>query len=131
MLPLNSRVSRYALRALLCIASGEVRAGRIARAGGAPPAFLRKYAPRLARQGILRERRGAGAYRLARPPARITLLEVVEAVGGPVRGDAARDTGIGDPAVVARLQAVCEDVAKRTRALLARTTLADLMPGDE
>jgi Rrf2 family protein len=66
-----------------------------------------------------------GGYRLARPAARITLLEVVEAVDGPIRGEAPLASRSPDP-LDARLQEVCEEVAGLVRRRLGRVRLADL-----
>ncbi|HEX9015240.1 MAG TPA: Rrf2 family transcriptional regulator, partial [Chloroflexota bacterium] len=47
--------------------------------------FLAKIVPALARAGLLRSYRGSGGgIALGRPPEQITLLDVVEAVDGPI-----------------------------------------------
>jgi hypothetical protein len=57
-----------------------------------------------------------------------TLLEVVEAVGGPLRG-VARPVGKEGAALGRRLQAVCQAVAAVVRERLAAVTLAELAKG--
>lgn len=48
-----------------------------------PPAYLAKQLARLVRAGILSGTTGPrGGFRLGRPPARITVLDVVEAIEG-------------------------------------------------
>jgi Rrf2 family protein len=50
-----------------------------------PETFLRKIVARLARAGLVRSSRGVGGgVALARPAERITLLEVVEQIEGPL-----------------------------------------------
>lgn len=50
-----------------------------------PIRFLLKIMPSLIRAGIIRSQRGiGGGYALARDPKNITLLDVVEAVEGPI-----------------------------------------------
>jgi Rrf2 family protein len=119
----------YALRALVYLArhreGGFVRVEEIA---GAPSeGFLRKSLKPLVSAGVLRSARGPhGGFRLARPARSITLLEVVEAVEGPVRGEAPGTRGRGHARLDARLQAVCEGVAEVVRRRLGKVSVADL-----
>ena len=56
-------------------------ASRLAEFHGVPPAYLAKHLQALSRVGIVESAPGPrGGYRLARRPADITVLEVVEAV---------------------------------------------------
>ncbi|HZY84455.1 MAG TPA: Rrf2 family transcriptional regulator [Gemmataceae bacterium] len=119
----------YALRALEYLAErGDGRpatARKIAEARGAPKRFLLRPLKALVSAGLLRSAAGpAGGYRLGRPVSRITLLEVVEAVDGPVRGDAPR-VGEGG-GLDSRLGAVCERVAEEVRRRLGQVRLSDL-----
>lgn len=68
-------------------APGEVvTAQEIARREKVPLRFLLKIMRSLVDAGIVKSVRGVtGGYALARPPGKITLLDVVEAVEGPVR----------------------------------------------
>lgn len=76
----------YALRAVLEVAERtSAPVAEIARRRRVPPAFLAKVVRDLVRAGILRSTRGpGGGLTLGRPSARLTLLEVLEAVDGPV-----------------------------------------------
>lgn len=50
-----------------------------------PPSTVRKLLKQLASHGLLQSCRGQhGGYRLARPPARISLADVIEALEGPL-----------------------------------------------
>ncbi len=79
----------YAMRTVLelalhadeeCIASSE-----IARQQCIPAPFLAKIVARLAAAGIVTTQRGVnGGIRLTRPANEITLLDVVEAIDGPI-----------------------------------------------
>ncbi|GBE22406.1 HTH-type transcriptional repressor NsrR [bacterium BMS3Bbin01] len=75
----------YALRCVLEIARrGRAGTGEIAEAQGVPASFLGKIVSALARAGIVTTRRGVGGgVMLARAPASITVLEVIEAIQGP------------------------------------------------
>src|SRR5262245_49653315 len=58
-------------------------ASKLAEFHGVPSAYMAKHLQALARAGLLETVKGPrGGYRLARPPAEITLLEVVEAIDG-------------------------------------------------
>ena len=58
-------------------------ASRLAEFHGVPAAYLAKHLQSLSRAGIVEAEAGPrGGYRLARPPAEVTLLDVVEAVEG-------------------------------------------------
>lgn len=86
---LLSRGGDYAIRAMVDLASrpGEERTitQGIADRQQIPPAFLSKVLAGLTQAGLVRTHRGAaGGVGLARPPEEISLLEVVEAVQGPI-----------------------------------------------
>ena len=58
-------------------------AARLAEFHGVPAAYLAKHLQALSRGGILESVQGPrGGYRLARPAAQITVLDVVEAIDG-------------------------------------------------
>ena len=83
-----SQTAEYALRAVTFLAGKPDEAApipRIAEATQVPAHYLAKIMQDLARLGVITSRRGVkGGYTLARPPAEVTLLEVVQAVD-PVR----------------------------------------------
>ena len=59
-------------------------------------------------------------------PAKISVLEVVEAVDGPLRG-AAPTVGTGDAAALdQRLDAECQKVAELVRGQLGKISIKDL-----
>ncbi len=85
-----TRQADYAVRAVLHLA----RAGNaersatstIAKEQNIPPSFLAKIISQLSISGLLHTSRGArGGVTLARDPKDITLLEVVEAIDGPIQ----------------------------------------------
>src|SRR2546425_7602047 len=86
-----TRASSYALHAVVYMAAQKqtkpIASHNIARARGIPERFLLKVLKPLADRRILISMKGPnGGYRLARPAEKITLLEIVEAVDGPNRG---------------------------------------------
>lgn len=80
----------YAVRAMLALARGSgnglLSARRISDAMVIPVRFLPQVLGDLQRAGLVEAAPGrAGGYRLARPAAEVTLLDVVEAVEGDSR----------------------------------------------
>jgi Rrf2 family protein len=84
-----TRQADYAIRAILYLAEHEQN-GRsptnvIAEAKHIPPSFLAKIISQLSVAGLVNTSRGArGGVTLARPSNEITLLEVIEAIDGPI-----------------------------------------------
>lgn len=84
-----TRQADYAVRAVLYLAKiGEDRraaTNRIAQEQQIPPSFLAKIVSQLSVAGLLQTSRGArGGVSLARAPQDISVLEVVEAIDGPI-----------------------------------------------
>ncbi|MBI4761895.1 MAG: RrF2 family transcriptional regulator [Chloroflexota bacterium] len=85
-----TRQADYAVRAVLHLAKvgGAERSATsaIAKEQNIPPSFLAKIISQLSIAGLLHTSRGArGGVTLARDPKDITLLEVVEAIDGPIQ----------------------------------------------
>jgi Rrf2 family protein len=78
-----SKTGIHALRALASLAQMSngtyVGAADLAKATGAPRNYLGKLLKALSREGLVESQKGrSGGFRLARDPARITLLDVME-----------------------------------------------------
>jgi Rrf2 family protein len=128
-----SRASSYALTYLAHLArtkpDAPVASHEVAREEGIPERMLMKVLKPLVGAGVLRSQKGPhGGYRLARTPKQVTLLEVVEAVDGPLRA-LAEPVGKEGAALDRRLQAVCDEALALVRERLAKVTLADLARG--
>ena len=84
-----TRQADYAVRAVLYLAkNGEQRSAtsQVAQEQRIPPSFLAKIISQLSIAGLLHTSRGArGGVTLAREPQDITLLEVIEAIDGPIQ----------------------------------------------
>ena len=84
-----TRQADYAVRAMVYLAQlgPERRAStsQIAQDKQIPPSFLAKIVSQLSVAGLLQTSRGArGGVSLAKPAAEISLLDVVEAIDGPI-----------------------------------------------
>lgn len=84
-----TRQADYALRAMLYLArmNSHTRAAtsQIAEEQQIPPSFLAKIISQLSIAGLIHTSRGArGGVSLARSPEQITILEVIEAIDGPI-----------------------------------------------
>jgi Rrf2 family protein len=125
----------YALRAAVELAATRdefVKADRIAAAQSIPLRFLEHILLDLKHAQLVESRRGAeGGYRLARPPAEVTLADVIRAVEGPlanVRG--ARPEALAYEGSAEPLRDVFVALRASVRAVLERVTLADVAVGD-
>jgi Rrf2 family protein len=99
----------------------------IAQKRGIPERFLLKVLkPLVSAQVLLSVKGPNGGYRLARPASEITILEVLEAVDGPIRGHA--PVGRDDPRnpVNRKLEQICQDSADAMRKQLGKIKLSDL-----
>ena len=124
----------YAVRAAVELAAagdGPVKGERIAEAQGIPLKFLENILLELKHAGLVQSQRGAeGGYWLARPPAGITLAEVIRAVEGPianVRGE--RPEQVEYAGAAEQLREVWIAVRANLRAVLERVTVADVAAG--
>ena len=85
-----NQATDYGFRAVLYLAGksrGEVvEAQAIARSEVIPMRYLLKIMPSLIKAGIVRSQRGVGGgYILEKEPRNITLLDIIEAIEGPIR----------------------------------------------
>jgi Rrf2 family protein len=84
-----SRSTGYALLAVGYFAQhqkeGIILSQAVSKKYNIPLEYLLKILQQLVRANVLRSKRGPrGGFSLARPPKKITLLQVVEAVDGPM-----------------------------------------------
>ena len=112
--------SPYAVRALVELAragdAAPVPIGELARRRDIPVQFLEQLFAVLRRAGVLRSQRGVkGGYSFARPATEVSVLEVVELLDGPVGGGA---------------EGIFSEAAAAARAVLGRSTIADLLDAE-
>ncbi|MEX2197060.1 MAG: Rrf2 family transcriptional regulator [Thermoleophilaceae bacterium] len=118
MLTITSK-SPYALRALTELArtggAAPVPIGELARRRDIPVQFLEGLFATLRRAGVLQSQRGVkGGYSFARPPAEVTVLEIVELLEGELGAEASSAGPVWGEAVEA------------VRGVLGGVTIADI-----
>jgi Rrf2 family protein len=126
-----TRASSYALHAVVYMAAQKqnkpVASHYIAEARGIPERFLLKVLKPLVSARVLHSIKGPnGGYRLARSPSEITLLEVVEAVDGPIRGMAPLSQIEGDGHLDRKLEQICNQTAEQIRKKLQKVRMTEL-----
>jgi FeS assembly SUF system regulator len=131
MLRLN-RITDYAVVVLARMAREPERlvtAPQLAGDSAVPLPTVAKVLKDLAREGVLESERGVhGGYRLARPPAEISVLQVIRALEGPVSLTACVDGSEGscDVEALCPMRGNWDRVNGAIRAALASVTLADM-----
>src|SRR5215468_9166571 len=88
-----TRASSYALHAVAYMAAQKqekpIASHHIAQARGIPERFLLKVLKPLVSSMVLTSIKGPnGGYALARPANEVTMLDIIESVDGPIRGNA-------------------------------------------
>ena len=126
-----SRTVSYAVQATLHLAeapsSHPVPCSRIAAEGHMPERFLLQILRNLVTHGILHSTRGVdGGYTLERSPDDISLLEVMEAIDGPMATTIPASEGLAASSVE-RLRSALQDVTELTRQQLSAVRLSQLM----
>jgi len=127
-----TRKGDYAIRGIVYLASQPPNKisllSEIAAAVDVPQTFLAKIFQQFSKTGIVKSFRGTGGgFLLAGPPEEITLLQVVEAVEGPIlpnrcvlkAGECERDASC-------TVHPVWHQVQQKVRGILANITLKDL-----
>ncbi|HYO24208.1 MAG TPA: Rrf2 family transcriptional regulator [Lacipirellulaceae bacterium] len=125
-----SQTVEYALRAMVQLSAEAPEASTtqiIAESTQVPAAYLAKVLQSLRRAGLITSRRGVGGgVRLARPPKKINLLEVINAVEPLERSKDApkRGAGVALAPLNRKLDAILGDLQKSCAAV----SLADVAP---
>lgn len=128
-----TKASAYAVIATVHIArhekNGPVQGRSIADAYGIPVEYLLKILQQLVRAQILRSETGRrGGFALKRTPTRTTLLDIVEAIDGPVEGGLSIGREISNVnGVRSELEGVCKRIAQSTRTALKEISLKNML----
>jgi Rrf2 family protein len=99
----------------------------IAQKRGIPERFLLKVLKPLVSVQVLYSIKGPnGGYGLARPASDITILEILEAVDGPIRDHAPSCQGEPRNFLHRKLEQICHEAAEQVRKTLGKIKLSDL-----
>lgn len=127
MLP---KTAEYALRAMVCLARPPqlaVSADVIAEQTRVPRAYLHRVLQGLTAAGLVESRPGpGGGYELAKPPAKVTILDVVNAVE-PVERIRNCPLGLSDHTILCPLHRELDKAYAAMEAAFRKVTLASLV----
>ncbi len=131
------RVSRSAGYALLTVGyvaknqgKGLVRSEDISKQYDISLEYLLKILQQLVRAGILRSRRGPqGGFWLAKATSKIAMLEIIEAVDGPLTGDLNLAKQARRDKYGAKVQQTYDKAISGARNILQKTRLSNLLGG--
>ena len=128
-----SRTVDYALRATMLLAEEEtlqpIPCSQLAKQGEMPERFLLQILRSLVTHGILRSTRGVdGGYTMVRSPSDVSLLEIIEAIEGPVGVPDEQDAPSSKVnAAHGRLHHALHEVAESMRRQLSTIKIAHLL----
>jgi len=127
-----TRASEYGMLGLIALArrpAGDlVMLDTLAQEEDIPVSFLGKIFQSLARAGLVRSARGSGGgFSLVRPAGEISVLEVIEAIEGPVALTRCLDEQTGcEHAGGCALCSLFAEAQDKVKEVFARTTVAQL-----
>jgi len=127
-----SRSTGYALVAVGYIAmnyrDGAVLAARISKEYNIPLEYLLKILQQLVRANVLRSKRGPrGGFFLARPAEGISLLEVIEAVDGPLMSHLHLAEQTNNAPFSLKMEAVCRKATEEVRMIYDKAKLNKML----
>jgi len=129
-----SRTVSYALQATLQLAEAEsdhpVPCSRLASEGKMPERFLLQILRNLVAHGVLESTRGVdGGYTLRQDATDVSLLDIIEAVDGPMVSSLPVAEGLREGSRQ-KLEQLLNQVNNEARTRLAAIRLCDLTCGD-
>ena len=130
-----SYTAAYAIHALVRMASNanitSVKINRLAKESGMPERFLRQLLQELRRFGFLEARRGPnGGFAFVQLPDEISLLDVIEAVEGPIVAAVPTKDRFPDQ-TGKRLLDVLQGITDNARRELQAVKISDLVESHE
>jgi len=129
-----SRSTGYALLAVGYLAQHQkqriVLSQDISKKYDIPLEYLLKILQQLVRANLLRSKRGPrGGFSLARPVKRITLLQVIEAVDGPMVSQLDLAEHARGEKFAARVEQTYSKALAQAKAVFEKAKIADLLGG--
>ncbi|MBN2132912.1 MAG: Rrf2 family transcriptional regulator [Sedimentisphaerales bacterium] len=129
-----SRSTGYALLAVGFIAKtqgkGVVLSQNISKEYEIPLEYLLKILQQLVRANVLRSKRGPrGGFSLAKPAAKITMLEVIEAVDGPLTGELNLTEQAGRDKYAVKAEQTYNKAISQARSVFQKAKLSTMLGG--
>jgi len=127
-----SRSTGYAVLAVGFIAKnqgkGVVLSQSVSKKYDIPLEYLLKILQQLVRANVLRSKRGPrGGFSLARPTNKINMLEIIEAVDGPISGELNLREQAGTETFAKKADMVYEKAIKSAKSVFEKTKLSTLI----
>jgi Rrf2 family protein len=127
-----SRSTGYAVLAACYIAKnqgkGVILSQSVSKAYDIPLEYLLKILQQLVRANVLRSKRGPrGGFCLAKPATKINLLEVIEAIEGPMSGDLNLQEQAKGEKFSKKADEVYEKAVNSSKAIFAKTKISTLI----
>jgi Rrf2 family protein len=129
-----SRSTGYALVAVGYVAQnykdGAVLAARISREYNIPLEYLLKILQQLVRANVLRSKRGPrGGFFLARPAEEITMLQIIEAVEGPLISHMQLSEQTNNAPFSIKMESVCQKAMNDVKSIYEKAKLSKIIAG--
>jgi Rrf2 family protein len=127
------KASAYGVYATLHIAQnddkGPIQGRDVAKSCGIPVEYLLKILQQLVRAQVLTSERGrGGGFMLRKAAAQTTVLEIMEAIEGPIGHDLNVRRGVGvKDRTRSRIEGICKDIADNTKSRLTKATIKSLL----
>ncbi len=107
---------------------GWIMAETISAKYGIPTLYLLKIMQEMVKANVLRSKRGpGGGYTLARPAKEITLLEIIEAVDGPISTQLEIVELTKKAPFSIEMEKVCERAFEKAVSILSRAKLSQMV----
>jgi Rrf2 family protein len=107
---------------------GYVPVISIAKKYGIEPSQIAKSVKELFRAGILKNRMGPkGGFKLARPANKITMLEIIEVIDGPLDRIVVTSPKTNDEPFMINMETTCKDIIAKAKDKLQKTTIAKMI----
>ena len=106
----------------------RVTSSKISKEHNIPLDYLIKLLQRMVKANILRSKRGPkGGFTLARPAKEITLLEIIEASGGPISSQFALAELAGNAEFSIEMEKVFIKASEKAASILSRAKLSQMV----
>ena len=128
----TSRSTEYALLAAAFVAknykNGSVLSQKISAKYNIPLEYLLKILQQLVRANVLRSKRGPnGGFKLARPASEITMLQIIEAVDGPMVSQMHLTEQTNNEPFSIKMETICAGATKKASDAYANVTLDEVL----